>query len=138
MTATSRTARIAARWLAIAATIVNAALPVLAHSHGLGRLDAGRVQVCAGGEIRWVRVDNAARADGPAPGRTEGSLAADVSACPVCAAFAENDAMAATGGAHTPPVVDRAPSPSAAPAPTPTHGRWLAAPARAPPPLHQS
>ena len=125
-----------ARWLAYVAMLGNATLPVLAHAHGMQRLDAaGRAQVCAGGELRWVRVD-AGRLPGstdPLPG--ERSRAADASACPVCAASAGHDAMPSAGATPV-AVIDTCILGAAAPdASALEHERWLAAAARAPPPV---
>jgi len=123
-----------ARWLAYVAMLGNATLPVLAHAHGMQRLDAaGRAQVCAGGELRWVRVD-AGRLPGstdPLPG--ERSRAADASACPVCAASAGHDAMPSAGASPV-AVIDSGTLGASAPdASVLAHGRWLVASARAPP-----
>ena len=132
-----RTVVLAARWLAYAAMLANAVLPVLAHAHGLQRFDAtGRAQVCAGGELRWVRVDADRRTAGssdPLPG--ERSTATDTSACPVCAASAGHDAMP-SAGARPVAVVDTCTLCTSAPdASALEHGRWLTAAARAPPTL---
>jgi Protein of unknown function (DUF2946) len=132
-----RTVVLVARWLAYAAMLANAALPVLAHAHGLQRFDAtGRAQVCAGGELRWVRVDADRRIAGstdPLPG--ERSTAAEASACPVCATSAGHDAMP-SAGARPVAVLDTCTLGTAAPdASSREHERWLAAAARAPPSL---
>jgi hypothetical protein len=124
-----------ARWLAFLAMLANAALPVLAHAHALQRDGtAGRLQVCAGGELRWVRADAGLRVAGRAdPGPAERSTSADRAACPVCAAFAGADALSASPDAP-PAVVDRGtctvPERDAVAI---DRGRWLVAPARAPP-----
>lgn len=132
-----RTVVLAARWLAYAAMLANAVLPVLAHAHGLQRFDAaGRAQVCAGGELRWVRVDANRRIAGstdPLPG--ERSTAAEASACPVCATSAGHDAMPSAGATPV-AVIDTCILGAAAPdASALEHERWLAAAARAPPPV---
>ena len=130
-----RTVILVARWLAYAAMLANAVLPVLAHAHALQRFDAtGRAQVCAGGELRWVRVDADRRVSGSAdslPG--ERSSAADASACPVCAASAGHDAMPAAGAMPVAVVDTCALGASAPDASAFAHGRWLVAAARAPP-----
>lgn len=135
-----RTVVLAARWLAYAAMLANAVLPVLAHAHGLQRFDAtGRAQVCAGGELRWVRVDADRRIAGstdPLPG--ERSTAAEASACPVCATSAGHDAMPSAGASPV-AVIDSGTLGASAPdASVPAHGRWLVASARAPPILRAS
>lgn len=129
-----RTVHLAASWLALAAMLASAALPVLAHGHGLERLQgAGRVQVCAGGEIRWVRVDVDKRAGGTSDtGPAERSSAADP-ACPVCAASAGHDALPASGSSPAAIVDGCALAVSAPPASALGNGRWLVASARAPP-----
>ncbi len=130
-----RTVTFVARWLAYAAMLANVVLPVLAHAHALQRFDAaGRAQVCAGGELRWVRVDADRRVGGsadPLPG--ERSAATDASACPVCAAFAGHDAVSSAGAMPVAVIDTRTLGTTAPDASAPAHGRWLVAAARAPP-----
>ena len=126
-----------ARWLAFVAMLANAALPVLAHAHALRRIDtASRLQVCTGGELRWVRVDAGLRVAGPAdPPPAERSTSADHAACPVCAAFAGADALPASRDAPPAFLEGRTFLAPARDAVAIDSGRWLVAPARAPPTL---
>jgi len=116
-------------WLAMAALLLGALLPLLSHTLARSAHASGWVEVCTSTGMAWVHTETGQRADAP----PYGSLASDVSDCTWCLLQAGAGGLPVAADApHFGPVASAARHPQAD-SPLPAQAHWPSALTRAPP-----